>query len=375
MMRKVLTALLLMMSVGAMAQAPFVGKTAWGTTSSGQPVDLYTLRNKDLTVKIITYGARVASIEVPDRHGVKADVVLGFNDMAGYEAAKGAYIGAIVGRYGNRIAKGTFTIGDSTYHVPLNNNENALHGGTVGFDQKVWDAHEVTNGVELTLVSPDGDMGFPGALTVHVRYTLEGDSLHIGYTATTTKPTVVNLTNHSYFNLAGDGNGTILNEVVQINADKYTPVDAGLIPTGEIATVTGTPFDFREPVAIGARIQDANDQLKLAGGYDHNYVFATDIAKNGLHLAAQVYEPGSGRMLTVMTTEPGVQFYSGNSLAGVPTRAFRTWYVKYSGFCLETQHFPDSPNQPNFPSTVLLPGQTMHSLTIFSFGTRPEPKY
>jgi aldose 1-epimerase len=270
MMRKFSIALFLGLSVGmlpagAMAQT-VVTKAAWDTTPSGQPVDVYTLGDKDLTVKVITYGAHVTSIEVPDRHGVKADVVLGFNNLAGYKAAQSTYIGAIVGRYGNRIAKGTFKIGDTTYHVPLNNHANALHGGTVGFDQKVWDAHAVANGVELTLVSPDGDMGFPGTLTVHVRYTLEGDSLHIAYTATTTKPTVVNLTNHSYFNLAGNGSGTILNEILKINADSYTPVDAGLIPTGVIAPVAGTPFDFREPVAIGARIQDANEQLELAGG-------------------------------------------------------------------------------------------------------------
>jgi aldose 1-epimerase len=376
MMRKFSTALLLglsvtMLSADANAQT-VVSKAAWDKTPSGQPVDVYMLGDKDLTVKIITYGARVQSIEVPDRHGVKRDVVLGFNDLAGYEAARSTYIGAIVGRYGNRIAKGTFKIGDTAYHVPPNDHGNALHGGTVGFDQKVWDAHTVAKGVELTLVSPDGDMGFPGMLTVHVRYTLEGDSLYIAYTATTTKPTVVNLTNHSYFNLAGDGSGNILNEVMQIHADSYTPVDAELIPTGEIAPLAGTPLDFREPTAIGARIHDANEQLKLAGGYDHNYIFPVDTGKNGLHMAVQVYEPESGRMLTVMTTEPGVQFYSGNLLEGVPTSAFREPYVKYAGFCLETQHFPDSPNEPGFPSTVLLPGQTMHTTTILTFGTKPS---
>jgi aldose 1-epimerase len=375
-MRRFLTALLLITAVmatgSAMAQTA-VSKAVWGKTTSGETVDAYTLSDAHITAKIITYGAHLISIETPDRNGVKEDVVLGFDNMAQYEKGKGTYIGAIVGRYGNRIARGTFKIGDSTYHVPLNNNGNALHGGTVGFDQKVWDAQALADGVELTLVSPDGDMGFPGTLTVHVRYTLDGDSLHIGYTATTTKPTVVNLTNHSYFNLAGNGRGTILNEVLKIDASLYTPINAGLIPTGALDPVAGTPFDFRKPTAIGERINEANEQLKLAGGYDHNYVLNKEIWRRDLRelrLAAHVVDPASGRTLTVKTTEPGVQFYSGNFLDGTLTGKYGAKYVKYAGFCLETQHFPDSPNHRNFPWTVLLPNETMHSTTVFTFGTQ-----
>lgn len=375
-MRRFLIALLMiamaLVTASAMAQTT-VSKAAWSKTASGETVDAYTLSDKDITAKIITYGAHLISVEAPDRNGLKEDVVLGFDNMAQYEKGKGTYIGAIVGRYGNRIAKGTFKIGDTTYHVPLNNNGNALHGGKVGFDQKVWDAQALPNGVELTLVSPDGDMGFPGALTVHVRYTLEGDSLRIGYTATTTKATVVNLTNHSYFNLAGNGRGTILNEILKIDANRYTPIDAGLIPTGALAPVAGTPFDFRKPMEIGARINEANEQLKLAGGYDHNYVLDKEIWRRDLRdpiQAARVVDQSSGRTLTVKTTEPGVQFYSGNFLDGTLTGKHGAKYVKYAGFCLETQHFPDSPNHRNFPWTVLLPNETMHSTTVFTFGTQ-----
>ncbi len=375
-MRRSLMALLMITSTLAGASAiaqTSVSKAVWGKTTSGQAVDAYTLSDKNITAKVITYGAHLISIEAPDRNGVKEDVVLGFDNMAQYEKGKGTYIGAIVGRYGNRIAKGTFKIGDTTYHVPLNNNGNALHGGTVGFDQKVWNAEAFPDGVELTLISPDGDMGFPGELTVRVRYTLDGDSLRIAYTATTTKPTVVNLTNHSYFNLAGNGRGTILNEILRIDATRYTPVDAGLIPTGELALVAGTPFDFRKPTPIGARIDEPNQQLKLAGGYDHNYVLDKEIWRRDLRdlsQAARVVDPASGRTLTVKTTEPGVQFYSGNFLDGTLTGKYGVKYVKYAGFCLETQHFPDSPNHRNFPWTVLLPNETMHSTTEFTFGTQ-----
>ena len=368
-MRRLAVVFLLSVSIGAVAQTT-VSKAMWGKTTGGTAVDAYTLSDSHLTVKVITYGAHVVSIEAPDRKGVKANVVLGFDDMAGYEAGKSTYIGAIVGRYGNRIAKGTFSIDGSTFHIPVNNGANTLHGGTVGFDQKIWTATKIPDGVELALVSADGDMGFPGTLTAHVRYTLEGSSLRIAYSATTTKPTVVNLTNHSYFNLAGNGQGTILNELMMINADRYTPVDAGLIPTGELATVAGTPFDFRKPVAIGARINDANDQLKIAGGYDHNFVL-NNAADGGLHPAAVVVDPGSGRTLTVKTTEPGIQFYSSNFLDGTLKGQFGVMYPKNAAFCLETQHFPDSPNHPAFPSTELKPGQTMHSLTVFVFGTKP----
>jgi aldose 1-epimerase len=345
-----------------------VSKTAWGKTAEGTPVELYTLTDAELTVKITTFGARVVSIEAPDREGHKASVVLGYDNVAQYEADKSTYFGSIVGRYGNRIAKGAFSIGGATFQVPTNDKGNALHGGPAGFSTKVWSAEEIPNGVEMTLVSPDGDMGFPGALTVHVRYVLMGKSLQLTYSATTTKPTVINVTNHSYFNLAGDGKGTVLDEVLTIPADRYTPTDATLIPTGKLAPVAGTPFDFRRPTPIGERIHADDVQLKQAGGYDHNFVL--NGAAGSLHLAAEVYDPGSGRTLTVTTTEPGVQFYSGNFLDGTAKGAQGFGYPRNSGLCLETQHFPDSPNEPTFPSTLLKPGQTMHSNTVFTFGVR-----
>jgi len=353
--------------MGSMAQAA-VSKADWGKTSDGKPVEIYTLSDADLTVKITTFGARVVSIETPDKSGKKADVVLGYDNVVAYEADKTTYFGSIVGRYGNRIAKGTFTIDGNTYHVPLNNNGNALHGGPAGYSSQVWKGKEIPDGVEMTLVSPDGDMGFPGTLTVHVRYTVEGKSLKINYSATTTKPTVLNITNHSYFNLEGNGHGTILGEELMIPADRYTPVDPTQIPTGELAPVEGTPFDFRKPVAIGARIHDANVQLTIGGGYDHNWVL--NGAEGSLHVAAKAYDPTSGRTLVETTTEPGVQFYSGNFLDGTKTGKFGVAYQKYAGFCLETQHFPDSPNHPKFPSTLLKPGETMHSETVFTFGVR-----
>jgi aldose 1-epimerase len=354
--------------MSSLAQAS-VSKAPWGKTADGKPVQIFTISDYDLTVRITTFGARVVSIEAPDRDGKMADVVLGYDHVGQYEKDTSTYFGSIVGRYGNRIAKGTFTIDGKTYHVPLNNNGNALHGGLEGFSTRVWTGTEIPDGVEMSLVSPDGDMGFPGTLTVHVRYTVVDKSLRINYSASTTKPTVVNLTNHSYFNLAGDGKGTILDEVLMIPAARYTPVDATQIPTGELAPVEGTPFDFRKPTAIGARINDANEQLKIGGGYDHNWVL--NATGDSLHLAAKVYDPTTGRTLTEMTTQPGVQFYSGNFLDGTQHGKYGVTYEKYSGFCLETQHFPDSPNHPKFPSTLLKPGQTMHSETVFTFGVKP----
>jgi len=339
----------------------------WGN-ADGKPVELYTLSDADLTVRITNFGAHIVSVEAPDRSGKKADVVLGYKDLAGYQADTKSYMGSVVGRYGNRIAKGTFSLNGAAFHIPTNDHGNSLHGGTAGFDHKVWTAQKTANGVELTLVSPDGDMGFPGQLTAHVRYTLEGKSLKIEYSATTTKPTVLNLTNHSYFNLSGEGNGDVLNEVVMLNADRYTPVNSTLIPTGQLAPVAGTPLDFRKPTPMGAHINDSNDQLKIAGGYDHNFVL--NASGPGMHLAAKVVDPASGRTLTVTTTEPGVQFYSGNFLDGSLKGAAGVAYQKHAGFCLETQHFPDSPNQPSFPSTELKPGQTMHSETVFTFGVQ-----
>lgn len=344
-----------------------VTKMEWGKTSAGQAVELYTLSGPDLTVKITTFGARVVSIDAPDRNGKQADVALGYDNVGQYESDKSTYFGAIVGRYGNRIAGGKFKIDGAEFHVPLNNGPNALHGGTVGFDQKVWTAKPIPDGVEMTLVSPDGDMGFPGELTAHVRYTLHEHSLRVDYSATTTKPTVLNLTNHSYFNLAGNGKGMILDEVLTLNADRYTPVDSGLIPTGQLAPVAGTPFDFRKPTAIGARINNNDAQLKIAGGYDHNFVLNTKPGEE-LHLAAHVVDPSSGRTLTITTSEPGVQFYSGNFLNGKLTGKFGVAYPKNAAFALETQHYPDSPNHPDFPSTLLRPGHTLHSTTVFTFG-------
>lgn len=345
---------------GAVTSAP------WGKTASGQPVQIFTLTDPDLTVRITTYGARLVSVEAPDRSGTKADVVLGFKDVAGYEKNKG-YIGSVVGRYGNRIAGGRFTLDGKAYSIPKNDhNLNSLHGGTEGFSARVWTAQMLPDGVELTLVSPDGDQGFPGKLTAHIRYTLQGKSLHLAYSATTDKPTVLNITNHSYFNLGGENSGTILGETMMLDADRYTPVDAGLIPTSDLPSVAGTPFDFRKPVAIGARIQATDPQLKIAGGYDHNFVLNGKMGV--LHLAAKAVDPKSGRSLTVTTTEPGVQFYSGNFLDGADTGISGLAYARNAAFCLETQHFPDSPNHPAFPSTVLRPGQTMHSTTVFTFG-------
>jgi aldose 1-epimerase len=343
-----------------------VSKAPFGNTPDGKPVDAYTLKDKALTVKIITFGAHIIQIDAPDRTGKDADVVLGYTSMdganSGYIADNKTYMGSVVGRYGNRIAKGQFTIDGKQFQVDTNEKGNTLHGGKDGFDRRNWTAKQIPGGVELTLVSPDGDQGFPGTLTAHVRYTLTGDKLKIAYSATTDKPTVLNLTNHSYFNLAGSG--TVLNEVMKIDADRYTPIDSQSIPTGDLPSVAGTPFDFRTPTPIGARIHADNPQLKLAKGYDHNFVLNPPHTLT--HPAVVVTDPGSGRTLTVYTTEPGVQFYTGNFLDGTFTGQTGK-EEQYDGFCLETQHFPDSPNHPAFPTTVLRPGQTYNTTTIFQF--------
>ncbi len=336
----------------------------------GTAVDIYTLKSDAVEARITTYGARIVSIKTADRDGNMADVVLGYNTLEEYLADGKTYFGAIVGRYGNRIAHGEFKIDGKTYRIPQNNNGNALHGGTTGFDKLVWKGREVAEGVEMTLVSPDGDQGFPGTLTVHVRYSLHHNALRIDYSISTDKATVVNLTNHAYFNLSGEGRGTILNEEMMIAADKYTPVDAGLIPTGVLASVEGTPMDLRKPTVIGAHIHDDFEQLKLAGGYDHNWVLRG--ANGEVKTAARVYDPESGRVLTVTTTEPGVQFYAGNSLDGSFKGPSGMAYSKNTGLCLETQHFPDSPNHPSFPTTLLKPGVTRHSLTTFTFSTHAK---
>jgi aldose 1-epimerase len=353
------------MGFSAVAQGE-VKMSIWGHTADGTAVPIYTLTSGQIEVRVTAYGAHLVSVKAPDKTGKMADVVLGYGSLEGYLHQPNGYLGAIVGRYGNRIGKGQFTIDGKTYQIPINNGPNALHGGPKGFDQYVWKSKEVPDGVEMTHVSPDGDMGFPGTLTATVRYTLHGDTLRIDYTATTDKATVVNLTNHAYFNLRGDGEGDVLGYKIEINADKYTPVDAGLIPTGELAPVAGTPLDFRKPEVIGSRINEDNEQLKRAGGYDFNWVLN---GKPGtMHLAAIVTDPVSGRKLTVETTQPGVQFYSGNFLDGSLTGWNGVKYQKHAGFCLETQHFPDSPNHPNFPSTELKPGETMHTTTTFTFG-------
>ena len=354
-----------------MAAHGAVTKAAFGKTSDGKTVDIYTLTSDVLEARITTYGARIVSLEVPDREGKKADIVLGFNSLSEYEGEKDPYFGAIVGRYGNRIGHGSFKLDGKSYQIPKNDHGiNALHGGKVGFDRLVWQGREIPGGVEMTLVSKDGDQGFPGTLTAHVRYTLHHNALRIDYSMSSDKDTVVNLTNHSYFNLSGEGNGTILHDEMTILADKFTPVDAGLIPTGELKLVEGTPFDFRTPHVIGSRIHDDNQQLKYAGGYDFNWVLR---GTNGeTKTAAKAYDPVSGRVLTVTTTEPGVQFYSGNFLDGTLRGKSGKAYVRNGAFCLETQHFPDSPNHPNFPSTELKAGTSRHSTTTFTFTTHAK---
>jgi aldose 1-epimerase len=342
-----------------------VKMSIWGHTADGTAVPIYTLKSGQIEVRVMAYGAKLVSIRTPDRNGKMADIVLGYNTLQDYLNDTKTHFGSVVGRYGNRIALGKFSLDGKTYQIPINNGPNALHGGTVGFDQYVWQSREVPNGVEFTLVSPDGDMGFPGKLTAHVKYTLEDNTLRLDYSATTDKDTVLNLTNHAYFNLNGDDKGNILNQEIQIDAEKYTPTDSGLIPTGELAPVAGTPLDFRKPEVIGARINDNFPQLKLAGGYDFNFVLEGKMGT--LHPAATVFDPENGRKMTVETTQPGVQFYSGNFLDGTFTGRHGVKYERNTGFCLETQHFPDSPNHPSFPSTELRPGETFHSTTTFTF--------
>ncbi|MFP5209067.1 MAG: aldose epimerase family protein [Acidobacteriota bacterium] len=338
----------------------------WGHTEKGEAVPIYTLTSGKIEVRVTAYGARLVSIKTPDRNGKVEDIVLGYDSLQDY-LKPNPYFGAIVGRYGNRIGQGKFSIDGKHYQIPINNGPNALHGGPVGFDKHVWQSHEVPDGVEFTHVSPDGDMGFPGKLTAKVKYTLAGNTLHIDYYATTDKPTILNLTNHAYFNLHGNDKGNVLDQEIELNADKYTPTDAGLIPTGKEDPVAGTPLDFRKLTPIGARINDNFEALKYAGGYDQNFIVN---GKPGtLRLAAIAEDPVSGRKMTVDTTQPGVQFYSGNFLDGTLTGRHGIKYQKHSAFCLETQHFPDSPNHPNFPSAALRPGETFHQTTTYTFST------
>jgi aldose 1-epimerase len=342
--------------------------------AAGRPVKSFTLRNATgVEVTAISYGAIITSWKVPDRTGQMADIVLGFADPAQYVAANPPYFGAVVGRYGNRIANAKFSLDGSTVTLAANDGANHLHGGKQGFDKVLWEGAIVKDrrgpSVAFTRTSPDGEEGYPGALKTRVTYTLtDKNELMVEYEARTDKPTVVNLTQHSYFNLAGQGSGDILGHELRINADRYTPVDKTLIPTGELALVEGTPFDFRKPTAIGARIASEHPQMQFGRGYDHNWV----LARSGvdLSLAAEVYEPKSGRTLAVTTTEPGLQFYTGNFLDGTITGKEGRVYRQRYGFCLETQHFPDSPNKPNFPATTLRPGETYRSRTVFTTGAR-----
>lgn len=346
-----------------------VSSAPFGKLPDGTPVEMFTLTNANgVEVRAISYGGIITSLKVPDRSGELADVVLGFDSLDGY--LKGhPYFGAIVGRYGNRIARGQFTLDGRTYKLVTNNGPNHLHGGTVGFDKVVWAAEAVKgqNAVSFTRTSPDGEEGYPGNLKVRVTYTLtDQNELTVEYRATTDKPSPVNLTQHSYFNLAGHAAGDILGHLITINADRYTPVDETLIPTGELAPVAETPFDFRKPTAVGARINADHPQLKHGKGYDHNFVL--NRTGPGLQFAARVVEPKTGRTLEIATTEPGVQFYTGNFLDGTVTGKGGHVYEHRNGFCLETQHFPNSPNQPNFPSTILTPGEEYQTSTVFKFG-------
>ncbi|HZM86322.1 MAG TPA: aldose epimerase family protein [Blastocatellia bacterium] len=355
---------------GAMVK-PKIEKQSFGMTSNGERVELYTLTNVNgLEARIMTYGGIVVSLKIPDRNGNLGDVVLGYDALDAY-LKNNPYFGAIIGRYGNRIGKATFSLNRKSYALSKNNGENMLHGGNKGFDKVVWKAREANTrngvGLSLTYLSKDGEEGFPGNLAVTVVYTLTNtNALRIDYSATTDKTTVINLTHHSYFNLAGEGD--ILKHELMINAGRFTPVDSGLIPTGELRLVKGTPMDFTEPTAIGARIDQQDEQLRFGKGYDHNWVL--NKSPGALALAARVYEPGSGRVMEIRSTEPGIQFYSGNFLDGSITGKGGRVYKLRNGFCLEPQHFPDSPNKPAFPSTVLRPGERYKTTTIFKFSIK-----
>ncbi len=345
----------------------------YGKTDSGETVTEHTLRNgTGMEVKIITYGGTVTSIRVPDRLGRFSNVALGFASLEDYQAEH-PYFGAITGRYANRIAGGRFKLDGQAYELLLNDGTNSLHGGEVGFDKRIWSARDLSeaspSSVELTYTSPDGEEGYPGNLDVSVTYSLNDDNeLRIDYTATTDAPTVINLTNHSYFNLMGEGAGSIYDHILALNSDRYTPIDLNLIPTGELASVAETPFDFRKPRTIGPGCRSSHEQIVRAQGYDHNFVLNRGgSSEDTLCFAARVYEPRYGRLMEVWTTEPGAQFYSGNFLDSTLVGAGGRLYRQSDGLALETQHFPNSPNQPEFPSTVLRPGEVFQSSTAYRF--------
>jgi len=356
-------------SMGARANP--VQTAPFGKTADGKPVVVYTLTNKNgLEARIMTYGATLVSLKTPDRAGHLADIVLGFDSVDPYVAGV-PYYGATIGRFANRIANARFALNGKTYDITRNDGPNSLHGG-IGFDKRLWKAEPFENklgpGVKFTYVSADGEEGYPGQLTVHVVYQLRNDNdLSIQYDAATTKPTPINLTNHSYFNLSGNPNTTILDDTLMINADRFTPVNATLIPTGELKPVKGTPFDFRKATVMGAHINDNDEQIRFARGFDDNWVLNKPRA-GAMSVAAVLTDPASGRVVEVRTTEPGVQFYTGNFMDGKP--AGKGTVFKYrTGLTLETQHYPDSPNQPKFPNTILKPGQSFHSRTDFTFKT------
>jgi aldose 1-epimerase len=362
-------ALLAAVSMPAEAKTK-VTSQSFGKLPDGTPVELYTLSDGAFEAQIATYGGVLVSMKTPDRKGKAADVVLGFDDVDGYFAnfngPSDSFFSAIIGRYANRIAHASFTLDGQKYSLPKNNGENTLHGGTHGFNNVVWNAKTVANGVELTYLSKDGEAGFPGNLTATVVYTLVKGDLRMEYSATTDKATVVNLTNHAYFNLAGEGD--ILKHELTLHASRFTPVDAGLIPTGELKPVESSPFDFRKATAVGARINADDAQLHLGHGYDHNWVLDSKGGK--LAEAAEVYDPSSGRVLKVLTDQPGIQFYTGNFLDGTIKGKGGKPLELRSALCLETQHFPDSPNHPDFPTTELKPGQRYHTVTIYRFSAR-----
>jgi aldose 1-epimerase len=355
------------------SRAPSITSEPWGSTTEGA-VKRYTLKNGHrMTVKILTYGGIIQSLRVPGRNGHLANVALGFNNLGDY-MAKSPYFGCIVGRYANRIKLGKFSIGANNYQLPINNNPNSLHGGTVGFDKHIWATtpfrHGSNVGLVMKLTSPDGDQGYPGTMHATVTYTLtKHNVLRMNYRATTDKPTIVNLTNHNYWNLAGEGSGSIYGQRLKINAKRYTPVDATLIPTGTLDPVQGTPMDFRHSTAIGKRIRNGFSQLVIGRGYDHNWVLNRGSNHTASFVAARVTDPGSGRVLTIRTDQPGLQFYAGNFLDATLVGTSGHMYRQGDAFALETQHYPDSPNHANFPSTLLLPGQVYNTTSSYQLST------